>query len=205
MSNNQTHRVLILVAHPAMRRSRINRRLTETARRVDGVVVNDLYERYPDFDIDVDREQQLLRENDVVVMQHPFYWSSMPAMLREWQDLVLEHGWAYGHDGDALSGKRVMTAVSTGAPESSYSSGGSNRYTMRQLLAPIEQTTRLCGMDYLPPFVIHGTHALGEEGIDRSVSDYRRVLEGLRDGRVAVDRIAGLDRITSDLDIGLGA
>lgn len=29
-------------------------------------------------------------------MQHPFYWYSTPALLKEWQDLVLEHGWAYG-------------------------------------------------------------------------------------------------------------
>lgn len=192
------------MAHPALRRSRVNRRLMAAAHGLDGVTVNDLYQNYPDFDIDVVREQHLLLAHDVVVMQHPFYWYSTPSILKEWQDLVLEHGWAYGQGGNALKGKWLVTAVSAGGAESAYSIGGSNRLTVRQLLAPIEQTARLCGMTYLPPFVVHGTHALGEEDIDRQASDYKRFLEGLRDGRLATDRIAGRDRINGDLDAVLG-
>ena len=168
------------------------------------MVVNDLYQEYPEFDIDVAREQRLLLDHDAVIFQHPFYWYSTPAILKEWQDLVLEHGWAYGHDGRALEGKRLLNVVSTGAPEESYSHDGANRFTMRQLLAPIEQTARLCGMNFLPPFVVHGTHALTSEGIEREAADYRRLLEGLRDGRVPVARVAGLHRINADLDAVLG-
>jgi glutathione-regulated potassium-efflux system ancillary protein KefG len=204
MQEKQTQAVLVLFAHPALRRSRVNRRLVEAARGLDGVIVNDLYQQYPDFDIDVPHEQRLLQDHDVVVFQHPFYWYSTPAILKEWQDLVLEHGWAYGHDGHALEGKTLLNVVSTGAPEESYSQNGANRFTMRQLLAPIEQTARLCGMDYLPPFVVHGTHALTREGIDREAAEYRRLLEGLQDGRVTVKRAAGLDRINADLDAVLG-
>jgi len=204
MQSRQPQNVLVLFAHPAVRRSRVNRRLVEAARGLDGVVVNDLYQHYPDFDIDVAREQRLLLDHDVVVLQHPFYWYSTPAILKEWQDLVLEHGWAYGHDGHALEGKVLLNVVSTGGPEGAYSQHGANRFTMRQLLAPIEQTARLCGMTYLPPFVVHGTHALTREGIDREASNYRRLLEGLRDGGVAVGRANGLDRINADLDALLG-
>ena len=168
------------------------------------MVVNDLYQEYPEFDIDVAREQRLLLDHDAVIFQHPFYWYSTPAILKEWQDLVLEHGWAYGHDSRALEGKRLLNVVSTGAPEESYLQDGANRFTMRQLLAPIEQTARLCGMNFLPPFVIHGTHALTSEGIEREAADYRRLLEGLRDGRVPVARVAGLHRINADLDAVLG-
>ena len=71
---------------------------------------------------------------------------------------------------------------------------------MRQLLAPIEQTARLCGMRYLPPFVVHGTHAIEEPEIDAHADDYRRLLEGLRDGRVTAERAAGMRRINADLD-----
>ena len=143
MSSAEKHGVLVLLAHPALRRSRVNLRLAEAARRVDGVVVNDLYQEYPEFDIDVAREQRLLLDHDAVIFQHPLYWYSTPAILKEWQDLVLEHGWAYGHDGRALEGKRLLNVVSTGAPEESYSHDGANRFTMRQLLAPIEQTLSL--------------------------------------------------------------
>ncbi len=98
-------RVLILFAHPALEKSRVNRRLAEAVQSLPGVTFNDLYQHYPDLDIDVEREQQLLVAHDVVVMQHPFYWYSSPAIIKEWQDLVLEFGFAYGPGGTALEGK----------------------------------------------------------------------------------------------------
>ena len=202
MSTTQT--VLVLFAHPAIRRSRVNLRLVESIRGIDGVEVNDLYERYPDFDIDVGREQELLTKHDVVILQHPFYWYSTPAILKEWQDLVLQHGWAYGHEGHALEGKFMLNVVTTGALEEAYSDHGQNRFSMRELLAPIEQTARLCGMNYLSPFVVHGTLGLTESEIEGHAIDYRRLVEGLRDGRVEPERITGLPRINADLDAVLG-
>ena len=71
--------VLVLYAHPAPHKSRINRRLTEAAKSVAGVTVRDLYEQYPDFLIDVTEEQRLLLEHDVIVFQHPFYWGKSSA------------------------------------------------------------------------------------------------------------------------------
>jgi len=198
------HPVLVLFAHPAIRKSRVNRRLVAAVRDLEGVTVNDLYEEYPDLNIDVAREQELLGSHDVIVFQHPFYWYSTPAILKEWQDLVLEHGWAYGHAGDALRGKILLSATTTGGGEEAYCAHGSNRFTVRQLLAPIEQTARLCGMDFLPPFVIHGTFRLTESEIEEHALDYRRLVEGLRDGRVKVDGVAGLQRLNTDLDALLG-
>ena len=150
--------VLILFAHPAFERSRVNRALIEAAGRVEGVTVHDLYERYPDFSIDVRREQALLVEHDLIVWQHPFYWYSAPALLKEWLDVVLEHGFAYGAEGRALEGKLALQAVTTGGGLESYRRAGTNRYTVREFLAPFEQSARLCRMRYLPPFVVHGTH-----------------------------------------------
>lgn len=197
--------VLILFAHPAIRSSRVNRQLAGAVRDLEGVTFHDLYEAYPDLDIDVRREQDLLLRHDVVVFQHPFFWYSTPAILKEWQDLVLEHGWAYGHDGRALEGKTLVSAISTGGVEEAYCAKGSNRFSMRQLLAPIEQTARLCGMKYLPPFVVHGTFRLSEGEIEGHAKDYRRLIEGLRDGRVPAAKTAGLTRINSDLDALLEA
>jgi len=198
------HPVLVLFAHPAIRNSRVNRRLVAAVRDLNGVTVNDLYDEYPDLDIDVTREQELVAAHDIVVFQHPFYWYSTPAILKEWQDLVLEHGWAYGHDGDALRGKSLLSAMTTGASEDAYCAKGSNRFSVRQLLAPIEQTARLCGMDFLPPFVVHGTFKLTASEIEDHAVDYRRLVEALRDGRVRADGVAGLRRLNSDLDALLG-
>ena len=113
-------KVLILFAHPALEKSRVNQRLIEAVRDLPGVTFHDLYQLYPDLDIDVAREQELLVEHDVIVMQHPLFWYSTPAMLKEWQDLVLEHGWAYGHDGTALHGKILLTATTAGGSETAY-------------------------------------------------------------------------------------
>jgi glutathione-regulated potassium-efflux system ancillary protein KefG len=148
-------RVLILFAHPALEKSRVNRYLARTVEEMPGVTFHDLYEEYPDFQIDVKREQELLLAHDVIVFQHPFYWYSCPALLKEWMDLVLEHGFAYGKDGTALAGKVLLNAITTGGPREAYTSNGYNRFTMRQLLAPFDQTAHLCGMLYLAPFVIH--------------------------------------------------
>ena len=101
---NAAPRILILYAHPTHRRSKVNRRLIEAARTVPNVLVHDLYETYPDFYIDVEYEQRMLADADLVVFQHPIQWYSMPALLKEWVDLVLELGWAYGSGGTALKG-----------------------------------------------------------------------------------------------------
>ena len=158
------NRILVLFAHPALEKSRVNRQLAAAVRELPGVTFHDLYETYPEFDIDVPREQDLLVQHDVIVLQHPFFWYSTPALLKEWQDLVLAHGWAYGSEGKMLQGKQALSVVTTGGREQAYDPEGLNRFTMRQFLAPIEQTFRLCGVEYRPPFVVHGTLGMTGRG-----------------------------------------
>jgi glutathione-regulated potassium-efflux system ancillary protein KefG len=194
------NRVLVLFAHPAQERSRVNRILVEGIRNLPGVTVHDLYEAYPELDIEVQREQELLLAHDVIVFQHPFFWYSTPAILKEWQDLVLEHGWAYGSTGNALHGKRMLNAVTTGGREVAYAREGHNHFTMRELLVPLEQTARLCGMRYLAPFVVHGTLGMTREQADRHASDWRRIIEALRDDRVDLERAVAAARLNADFD-----
>ncbi len=176
-------RVLILFAHPALHKSRVNRRLAAAVQPLQGVTFHDLYEEYPDFNIDVRREQRQLTEHDALVLQHPFFWYSSPALLKEWIDLVLEHGWAYGPGGTQLHGKPLLQVITTGGGAQAYSRTGHNYFTVRELLTPYEQTARLCGMRYLPPFVIHGTHDLQtEDVIQPHVAAYVERVEELRDG-----------------------
>jgi glutathione-regulated potassium-efflux system ancillary protein KefG len=200
-STDIMHRpVLILFAHPALQKSRVNVALMKAVEALDGVTLHDLYQVYPDFHIDVEQEKQLLTQHEIVVFQHPLYWYSTPALLKEWQDLVLEHGWAYGRDGNALRGKTHLSVITTGAIESSYSRDGEYHFSIRELLAPIEQTARLCGMDSLPPFVIHGTLRMSEEDIKAHAGDYRMALEALRDGRVDLEGLRSYPRFNTDLD-----
>ena len=130
-------KILIIFAHPAIARSTMNRAMKAAVDDLDGVTVHDLYRCYPDFYIDVAHEQRLCEEHDVIIFQHPFYWYSTPSIIKEWLDLVLQHGWAYGSEGKALAGKQALSVISTGGRAEAYCPEGYNRFTMRQLLAPI--------------------------------------------------------------------
>lgn len=157
-------RVLMLFAHPAYQRSRINRHLIRVAADIEGVTVNDLYECYPDLLIDVRREQQLLSEHDVIAFHHPLSWYSSSAILKEWRDLVLTHGWAYGGEGRALEGKVAIQCVATEGGAQVYSEGGFNRFTIRQFIAPFDQTCQVCKMTWLGALVVRGTPEIGDGG-----------------------------------------
>ena len=191
----------MLFAHPVLERSRVNKRLVAAVRELPGVTVHDLYEAYPTMAIDVAREQELLREHDVIVFQHPFYWYSTPAILKEWQDLVLEHGWAYGPGGKALRGKITLNAISTGGPAMAYKRGGYNRFTVRELLAPWEQTANLCEMRFLAPFVVHAAlRVLDDEDLGDRRDGYRRLIEALRDERLDLDRAQRAENLAEELE-----
>ena len=109
------------------------------------------------------------------------YWYSCPPLLKQWIDIVLEHGWAYGKEGWALKGKLLLQAVTTGGRKENYSSTGRDRFTIQQLLEPFNQTARVCNMIYLPPFVVHGTHSMSQEGYDEHAALYSRILKYLED------------------------
>jgi len=172
-------KILILFAHPRYENSLVQQRLSKAARQVHGITFHDLYELYPDFDIQIQQEQELLLRHDIIVLQHPFYWYSCPPLLKQWLDLVLEHGWAYGKEGNSLIGKKMFNAISTGGKQDAYTTGGFNRFTIAQFLAPFEQTARLCNITYYPPFVIHGTHRATDPDREKAGEWYKKVLEGL--------------------------
>jgi glutathione-regulated potassium-efflux system ancillary protein KefG len=173
--------ILILFAHPALEKSRVQKALMRAAKKVESVSFRDLYELYPDMEIDIDKEQQVLLKHKVILFQHPFYWYSAPAIIKQWLDLVLEHGWAYGATGNKLHGKWAGNVISAGGSESAYTAEGRNKHTINELLVPYKQTAMLCGMQYLPPFVVHGTHRLQQSGIDEYAQHYQQLLQALVD------------------------
>ncbi len=134
------------------------------------------------------------------MFQHPFYWYSMPPLLKQWVDLVLEHGWAYGEEGTKLRGKVTLHAVTAGGSESAYGPDGYNRFRVRELTRHFEQTATLCNMVYLAPFVAHGTHRMTEREVTEHAADYRRLLEALRDDTLDLESAAKVERINEDLD-----
>jgi glutathione-regulated potassium-efflux system ancillary protein KefG len=173
------NKILILFAHPRFEKSKTNRALLTNIGRIGGVTLNDLYEQYPDFNIDVDREKELLLTHQVIIWQHPFYMYSSPALLKQWIDLVLEHGWAHGKNGDNLKNKIIFNVITSGGTREVYAANGHNRFTIREFLFPFEQTATLCKMIYMPPFAVQGTYLLTAEALKSHVTMYHTLLEKL--------------------------
>jgi glutathione-regulated potassium-efflux system ancillary protein KefG len=182
-------KILILFAHPAFEKSRAHKVLIKHLNQLEGVTFNDLYENYPEFDIDVEREQELLLTHDIIVWQHPLYWYSGPALLKQWMDLVLLHGWAYGKDGHALDGKRIFNAFSSGGGKNAYASSGVQGCTISEVLMSFQKTAELCRMIYLPPFWIPGTHRMESSQLNEYGKQYRQLLVALRDDQYRPEEI----------------
>ncbi|PIJ51245.1 glutathione-regulated potassium-efflux system ancillary protein KefG [Erwinia sp. OLTSP20] len=152
---SQSPKVLLLYAHPESQDSIANQILLQSAKQQDNVTVHDLYAHYPDFFIDIHKEQQLLREHQVIVFQHPLYTYSCPALLKEWLDRVLSRGFASGVGGNALVGKYWRSVITTGEPEAAYHHNGLNRYPMSDIMRPFELTAQMCRMHWLTPMIIY--------------------------------------------------
>ncbi|MBC8133094.1 MAG: NAD(P)H-dependent oxidoreductase [Deltaproteobacteria bacterium] len=166
--------------HPYPDRSRAGRILLDAVRDLPGVKVRSLYKLYPDFDIDVEAEQQALVAADIIVWQGPFYWYGVPALLSLWFEKVLSEGWAYGAGTRALQGKTALWATTTGAPDSAYQPGGVHGHTFETFIPAISQTARFCGMNWVdPPVVVHGAHRIGDGDLRQAAQTYRARLEAL--------------------------
>jgi len=172
-SANRQRGAYVLAAHPNWRESRVNRLLLQQARSVAGVQVQDLHARYPDYDIDVAREQANAGAAQLLVLLHPVQWYSMPALMKLWLDEVLSYGWAYGRAGTALHGKDLWLVTTTGGPEGSYHPQGYNRYFFDAFLPPYEQTAALCGLRFLPPLVLHGAHRASPAEVEAHAEVFR--------------------------------
>ena len=194
-------KVLILFAHPRLENSRINQSMVGKIPASPMITFVDLYEKYPDFNVNIEEEKKLLEAHDIIIWHHPLYWYSAPPLLKQWIDMVLELGWAYGPGGTALSGKWIFNAITTGGTKEAYSREGHNRFYLNEFLAMFNQTAHLCKMIYLPPFVLQGTHRLSDAQNARGAQAYCEILEGLIDGRWELETLIKLNNLNELIEI----
>ena len=194
-------KILLLFAHPALEKSRVHAAMLKQVEKLTQITINDLYQQYPFFDINIQREQDLLVSHDILIFQHPLYWYSSPAIVKQWQDLVLEHGWAYGKNGRMLEGKKIFHAITSGGRAESYKNDGYNAYSIQDFLRPVERTARLCRMNYLPPYVIHGTHRMNQDDINFQATQYSILLSALSEDKISVNEIGDINYLNELLPI----
>ena len=161
----------------------MNRAMLGAVEGLAAVSVRHLDALYSDFRIDVAAEQAAIRSHDLLVFQHPLYWYSAPPILKQWIDLVLLRGFAFGQRETETRGKHLWSVVSAGGPETAYGPDGFNAYSVEDFLRPFERTAVFCKMKYRSPLILHDTYRLEAESVAQHAGQYRarllRELEAL--------------------------
>lgn len=172
-------KTLIIAIHPHINESLINRRWLEELRTFpERYTIHQLYEAYPDENIDVQAEQLLLEKHDKIIFQFPYYWFNCPSFFKKWMDEVLTHGWAYGSkSGYRMEGKKIALAISLGVEEQELSTSGIYKYPLSELTRPFELSFEYIKADYQPPFAFYGMeYNASDSHIEQGVASYIRFL-----------------------------
>lgn len=166
----------ILLFHPYMNESRVNKALAQAASDA-GIEVRDMYKLYPDFKIDLAAEKKVLENTERLVLQFPMFWYSSPALLKQWEDDVLIQKWVYTRKGGLLAGKDLLIAVSPGAVKKEYRRDDEVRYTAPELLYPLHATTDLVQARYAEPFITYGASTMTDEELTKRQQEYVAYLQ----------------------------
>lgn len=177
---------LIILAHPNIETSFANKTIIEELQKKTdlNIEVRDIAKRYSDFNINIREEQEALLRHQTIVFQYPFYWYSMPAILKHWFDEVFQYQFAYGSKGDKLKGKNFVPSFTVGSSEESYTALGFQHFRVLEFCKALEQTAYHSQMKFIDPIYFHGTSlAAGyteEEIRNKAKAHANRLIEFLR-------------------------
>ena len=142
--------ILIVSGHTDLNNSVANKKiLQELSKRLPTAEIDYLSNLYTDYKIDVVKEQNKMLKADIIVLQYPLFWYSMPSLLEKWMEEVFRHGFSHGTKGNKLKDKKVIVSITTGAPEEVYNN-------IDDFLNPIKSSCKLCQMEYVGNIVTYG-------------------------------------------------
>ncbi|MFC0232805.1 NAD(P)H-dependent oxidoreductase [Vagococcus entomophilus] len=159
-------KTLIIVSHPNVQDSTTQSFLKKSA-ALEEVTWHHLENNYTYTTIDSVKERNLLVQHDRIILQFPLYWYSAPAMLKQWMDVVLSEKLS-------LRGKEFGLVVTIGVKEKAYQAGGSEQFTLSELLRPFQAIARHFQMIFLPVFTISKFSYMTEEAYKKLLIDYRQ-------------------------------
>lgn len=126
---------------------------------------------------DIKKEQQLLLGADLIIFQFPFWWYSMPGLLKGYIDRIFSMGWAYG-GAQALRGKKILVSTTTGAPEMAWTDD--NRGSIKDIFKHLFiGTFGLTGLNPVEPFIVYGAKRLNDDQKILTTNEFRNYLKSL--------------------------
>lgn len=118
--------------------------------------------------------QEQIKWAEKIIIIYPFWWGSMPAILKNWVDSVFTMGFAftYGENGrpnGLLQGRSVRIVATSGAPKFLYCLNGINRANTNIWKKSI---VKFCGMKF------DGYHLFG--GVDTSGKNVDKIFASVK-------------------------
>ena len=164
-------KTLILISHPQFEDSGTQQFLKTSFYSLDDVkyqVIDELYTATGT--IDIEKEQNALRDFDRIVFQFPMYWYSSPASLKRFMDDVFTRNYIVAKR--SLKTKELGIVVSLGDAEADFQAGGPEQFTVSELLRPFQAFANKAGMTYLKPFVVNQFGYLDPAQKEKLLVDY---------------------------------
>lgn len=148
---------LVIYGHPNYKDSVCNKAiLSEFAALAPEAEIVNIMELYPDFKIDVEKEQKRLMQADTIVFQFPFWWYGSPSIMHRYVEEVFSHGFAYGSTGTALTGKNFVLSFTAGGAKEAYSKDGYQHFDMLDFMPQFTAMANLCGLIFAEKIISFG-------------------------------------------------
>jgi len=147
---------------------------------------------------DIQEELDKLLWADLLILNFPIYWFSVPAILKGWIDRVLVSGVCYGgkrfYDQGGLAGKKALVSVTLGGREHMFGDGAIHGPLEDMLRPLLRGTLAYVGLDVLPPFVAWHVPYISAEAREQFLVGYHERLENLeQDSPLVFPRLSQFD------------
>ena len=129
----------------------------------------------------IHKEQEKIKKSDLTILQFPLYWFSMPGILKNYWDQVLEPGFAYPGkftNSPLNDGRKILFSITTQSTQSDYSEGGCNG-DLLTILHPLTVAFRFVGFTILKPFIVYNVHAAEPDYLGKELQRYQAYLQNL--------------------------
>jgi len=127
---------------------------------------------------DIQREQDFIRDSDLLIFIYPIWWTGMPSILKGYIDRVFSYGFAYPEvDGELvglLKDKKAIIINTLGASKEDYASMG-----MEECL---KKTTdvgifNFCGIEVLKHIFLYAVPYVSDEERKAMLEEVKKALQ----------------------------